>query len=166
MNGYGIGKREIYERIYIAIVALVILLCFLPCYELKEVRDGIPKITSSTLLDSKTNVLPLLIPPLIIFFVFKGMRIGASVFGIIESLLNVVLIWFIVDDGQYRINVLSHPDTLFCRILISDGVTSITSSYPIGYYLNIGAAILLLIFAVTGFFIPEDGDKVLITTSQ
>ena len=156
MTGSGdIGAREIFERIYLAIMGLVIFSMFIPCNEVIVVTDNVPKAHTSAIFDSHVGIIALIVAVAAVIFILKGKRIASSVSGILVSALAGVTILFFVDTGKSAQAVTEGGDSAWKTMMEYGGITSVTNRHTIGYYVASVALIVLLIAAVAGFFIKD-----------
>ena len=161
-RGFVMGKRESFEKIFIAVVAFAFVSLFLPCFEQLTVQNGVTKSTTLTILDAQTYLAPVILLILVPVTIVIGKVIAPSVIGIIEAIMNAVIIWSYVDSAQYKMKLLEDPDKAFAALMRYQGVTAVSYRYPVGFYIAAASIALLFIVSVIGFFIPKDSDKVLL----
>ncbi|GEM_PF-5077610 len=150
------GKREVFDKIFIGILGLALVSVFIPCNQIDAVSTtGITKSQYYAILDSRIGIMHIVFPIVVAFVLIWGKYKAASVLGILLSGLHFIILFYYLQQGDY-LHEIAASDSPFSIFMKMSDIESVNNVHPFGYYLAIGAAGLLLITSIIGFFIKED----------
>ncbi len=147
-------KRDLIDRIFIAICALTLVSVFLPCNELDKVKNGITIPQYSSILDGQAGFIHILLPVAAAFMIMIGKRVIASLIAFASVGFNAFSVYYFWDQGEYAVNTFAAGSKLseFYRYAGYEGCTNIN---PFGFYLAVVAMSLLLLVAIVNLVIKE-----------
>ena len=149
------GKREVFDRIFIGVLGLVLISVFIPCNQIDIVVKGYTKSSYTSIMDSRIGFMHIVFPLVIAFILIWGKHILASILGILLAIVHSVILYFYVDNGNYGKQILESKGA-FSILMEMGGITDIKNIHPVGFYVAVAAVILLVLVSVIGFFIKED----------
>ena len=149
------GKREVFDKIFIGILGLALVSVFIPCNQIDAIANGITKTKYYAILDSHIGIMHIVFPIVVVFVLIWGKYKAASVLGILLSGLHFIVIFYYLQQGDY-LHEIAESDSPFSIFLKMGGIESVNNVHTFGYYVAIVAAGLLLLTSIIGFFIKED----------
>ena len=149
------GKREVFDKIFIGVLGLVLVSVFIPCNQIDMVVKGYTKSSYTAILGSRIGFMHIVFPLVIAFILIWGKHTLASILGILLSIVHGVILYLYIDAGNYGREVLESKGG-FSILFEMGGITDIKNIHPVGFYIAIVAVILLVLVSIIGFFIKDD----------